>query len=268
MSGYRTMPEARPTGRPRFWAPQHRGIREPESAYATPDDAQRAVQVVVDAVLRARPRPRVLEAGAGKRTRLQVPDSAHVVGVDTDAVAIQRNVRLNERIVADLGLYAAPAASFDLITCWYVLEHVDSPQVLLDRFATWAAPGGLVVIAVPHLASLKAMVTKLTPHRFHVWFKRHLLGARNAGKAGYGPYPTTLRGDIAPHAMAHQLAQWGFAPIFEGFFEDAKQVAFRHRIRLTGSAWRGVCGLVRVASLGRLDAAHSEYLVVFRRSGS
>jgi 2-polyprenyl-3-methyl-5-hydroxy-6-metoxy-1,4-benzoquinol methylase len=112
------------------------------------------VQRTVDAALRARPRPPVLEAGAGKRTRLYLPIFAHVVGVDTDPVAIDRNRRLDERVVTDLEFYAAPAAGFDLITCWYVLEHVDSPHTLLDRFATWAVPGGLVVIAVPYAASL------------------------------------------------------------------------------------------------------------------
>jgi SAM-dependent methyltransferase len=231
-------------------------------------DAQFAVQRTVDAALRGRPRPRVLEAGAGKRTRLHVPIFAHVVGVDTDRVAIHRNDRLNERIVADVSLYAAPAASFDLITCWYVLEHVDAPRVLLDRFANWAAPGGLVVIAVPYLASVKAMITKLTPHAFHIWFRRRVLGGRNAGRPGHGPYRTTLRRDIAPAAMIRRLGERGLVPVFEGFFEDGKQVAFRRKLRLTGWLWRGVCGLVRAITLGRMDAARSEYLVVFRRQGS
>jgi SAM-dependent methyltransferase len=243
-------------------------LRSARAWYPSAADAQRAVQRAVDAALAGHPRPRVLEAGAGKRTRLDVPDHAYVVGVDTDDTAIARNVRLNERIVTDLALYAAPAASFDLITCWYVLEHVDSPRVLLDRFATWAAPGGLVVIAVPHLTSVKALVTKLTPHGFHVWFRRRVLGARNAGKPGHGPYPTTLRRDIAPATMSRQLADRGLVPVFEGFFEDAKQVTFRRKVRLTGRAWRAFCAVVRAISLGRLDADRSEYLVVFRRQGS
>ena len=236
--------------------------------FPSPADAQFAVQRTVDAALRARPRPRVLEAGAGKRTRLYLPIFAHVVGVDTDPVAIDRNRRLDERIVTDLAFYAAPAASFDLITCWYVLEHVDSPQALLDRFATWAAPGGLVVIAVPYLASIKALVTKVTPHRFHVWFRRRVVGARHAGRPGHGPYPTTLRREISPRAMIRRLGERGLVPVFEGFFEDAKQATLRRRVRLTGRAWRAFRAIVRAVSLGRLDAAHTEYVVVFRRQSS
>jgi SAM-dependent methyltransferase len=214
--------------------------------------------------LAGRDRPRVLEAGAGKRTRFEVPEDAYVVGVDTDSVAMSHNHRLDERIVGDLSRYT-PAAGFDVITCWYVLEHVPAPAELLDLFASWTAPGGLVVLAVPHLHSPKSLLTKLTPHRFHVWFRRRVLGYPRAGTPGHGPYPTTLRPAIAPAAMTGILAPRGLVPVLEGFFEDGKQVAFRRRLRLTGAAWRGACAAVRAASLGRLDAARSEYVLVLRR---
>jgi SAM-dependent methyltransferase len=248
---------------------RHRAAGPPTAAprryFATPADAHRAAQVVVTNTLSRRPYPRVLEAGAGKRTRFDVPADAHVVGVDTDATAMDRNGRLNERVVADLTAYAAPAASFDLITCWYVLEHVHAPDLLVDRFATWAAPGGLVVIAVPHLYSPKSLVTKATPHAFHVWFRRHVLGHPQAGRPGHGPYPTTLRRAIAPAALVDRFAGRGLLPVFEGYFEDAKQVAFRQRLHLTGGAWHTVETLIRRASLGRLDATRSEYVVVLQR---
>ncbi|WP_344139153.1 class I SAM-dependent methyltransferase [Luedemannella flava] len=237
----------------------------PRRCFATPADAHRAVQQVVTDVLTARRRPRVLEAGAGKRTRFDLPSDAYVVGVDTDEVAIVRNERLDERVLTDLAAYAAPAASFDLITCWYVLEHVDDPALLVDRFATWTAPGGLVVIAVPNLRSVKALVTKATPHAFHVWFRRYVLGYRQAGRPGHGPYPTTLRRAIAPAALTGRFVARGLLPVFEGHFEDAKQVAFRERLRLTGDRWDAADRWVTRASLGRLDAARSEYVVVLRR---
>ncbi|GAA1751865.1 class I SAM-dependent methyltransferase [Luedemannella helvata] len=237
----------------------------PRRHFTTPADAHHAVQQVVTDTLERRAHPRVLEAGAGKRTRFDVPSDAYVIGVDTDDLAMSRNPRLDERVVADLAAYAAPAASFDLITCWYVLEHVPDPAALVDRFATWIAPGGLVVIAVPNLHSLKALVTKATPHAFHVWFRRHVLGHPQAGRPGHGPYPTTLRRAIAPAALVGRSGARGLVPVFEGYFEDAKQVAFRERIRLTGNRWRAAERLVRRASLGRLDAARSEYVVVLRR---
>jgi SAM-dependent methyltransferase len=236
---------------------------EPQ-VFGSPADAVAAIQALVTSTLSGRDRARVLEAGAGKRTRFEVPDDAYVVGVDTDPVAMSRNQRLDERVVGDLSRYR-PAAGFDLITCWYVLEHVPAPAELLDLFASWAAPGGLVVLAVPHLHSPKSLVTKLTPHRFHVWFRRRVLGYPRAGTPGHGPYPTTLRPAIAPEAMTTLLAARGLVPVLEGFFEDGKQAAFRGKVRLTGPAWRAAQALVRALSLGRLDAARSEYILVLRR---
>lgn len=224
------------------------------------------LQHTVDALLAGRPGIRALEAGAGKRTRLRLPPDAYVVGVDTDMDAIARNRRLDERVVADLRDYHPPGRRFDLVTCWYVLEHVPDPAELLDRLAGWTAPGGLLVLAVPHLHSPKALLTKLTPHRFHVWFRRRVLGYRNAGRPGYGPYPTTLRRPIAPRPLTRRLAGHGLVPVRQVYFEDAKQARLRHRVRLTGRRWRAACVLTRLASLGALAADRSEYAAVFQQA--
>ncbi|WP_051799612.1 class I SAM-dependent methyltransferase [Catenuloplanes japonicus] len=233
----------------------------------TPDEVTAALQRMVTGLLRTPDGAplRALEAGAGKRIRLDVPDDAYIVGVDTDDTAMGLNPRLHERIVGDLHDYTAPARSFDLITCWYVLEHVERPEVLIARFAEMVAPGGLVVLAVPHLHSPKSVFTKCTPHAFHVWFRRRVLGFPNAGKPGYGPYPTTLRPAIAPAAITALVARHGLAPVFEGYFEDDKQTRFRHRVGVRGWRWSLARGLVRALSLGLLDAARSEYVVVLRR---
>jgi SAM-dependent methyltransferase len=225
-----------------------------------------ALQQAVDRLIHDRRGLRALEAGAGKRTRLRLPEDAYVVGVDTDHAAITHNDRLDERVVADLHDYAPPPASFDLVTCWYVLEHARDPAGLLDRLGSWTAPGGLLVLAVPHLRTPKALATKLTPHRFHVWFRRRVLGYPNAGRPGFGPYPTTLRGAIAPRRLTRRLAGHGLSPVCQLYFEDAKQAALRHRVRLTGWRWRLACALTRAVSLGALDAQRTEYAVVLERA--
>jgi SAM-dependent methyltransferase len=145
-------------------------------------------------LLAGRQRVRALEAGAGKRTRLGLPEDAYIVGVDTDAAALAHNEQLSERVLCDLAAYAPAEGTFDDVTSWYVLEHVDDPRVILDLFARWVAPGGLIAIAVPNLISPKALITKFTPHKFHIWFRWRVLGFPNAGKLGYGPYPPRCDG--------------------------------------------------------------------------
>jgi hypothetical protein len=254
-------------------APTPRVTARPLAAFEPPPPvtalsaarAAAAVQEAVDGLLAGRDRLWALEAGAGKRTRLDLPEDTYIVGVDRDAEALALNGRLDERVRVDLDQYAPTAVGFDLITCWYVLEHVHDPGTVLDRLADWTCAGGLVVLAVPNLRSPKSLITKLTPHRFHVWFRRRVLGYPNAGKPGYGPYPTTLRRPIAPRRLLRRFARHGYTPAFQVYFEDAKQLRLRQRIGLTGDRWQWAQAAVRILSLGWLDAARSEYAVVFRR---
>jgi SAM-dependent methyltransferase len=224
-----------------------------------------ALQQRASQVLSGRHGVRALEAGAGKRTRLDLPEDAYIVGVDADASAMSHNERLNEQVLSDLAQYRPGQASFDVITCWYVLEHVDDPPAVLAAFAHWVAPGGLVVLAVPSLRSPKAWFTKLAPHSFLVWFRRRVLGFPNAGKPGYGPYPTTLRWSIRPSALRRWASRAGLEIVFEGYSEDDKQVTVRQLLHLRGRLWTVVCALTRIVSLGQLDAERTELLLMLRR---
>ena len=44
--------------------------------------------------------------------------------------------------------------------------------------------GGLILIGAPNPKSLSGVVTKYSPHWFHVWFYRHVRGDKNAGLPG------------------------------------------------------------------------------------
>jgi SAM-dependent methyltransferase len=164
------------------------------SSFSTPAEAVAALQGQATELLAGRQRVRALEAGAGKRTRLGLPEDAYIVGVDTDAAALAHNEQLASECFATSPLTRQPRAPFDDVTSLYVLEHVDDPRVILDLFARWVAPGGLIAIAVPNLISPKALITKFTPHKFHIWFRWRVLGFPNAGKLGYGPYPPRCDG--------------------------------------------------------------------------
>ena len=54
-------------------------------------------------------------------------------------------------------------------------------------------------------------------------------------------------------------------PVLQIFFEDAWQASRRRRLRITRGRWKVVQVLVRILSAGLLDAARTDYLVVFRR---
>lgn len=205
----------------------------------------RAWRVLVETVadeLDGRERLWSLEAGAGPRTLFDLPEDAFIVGVDRDAGALEANLRLDERVVADLADYQPWAAGFDLVTCWYVLDGMPEPAPVLDRFASWTATGGLVVLGLPNAHSLRGWWSRVTRH-------------------------SPLRGSLTPAALRRRFAAAGFTPILQVYYEDADHAQARRGLGLTGRRWKVAQALVRMATLGVLDAARTDYLVVFRREG-
>ena len=202
--------------------------------------AWRALVEAVGELLDGRQRLWALEAGAGTRTLFDLPEDAYIVGVDRDLHALEVNARLDQRVPVDLVDYRPQSAGFDLISCWYVLDELADPATVLDRFADWTAPGGLVVLGVPNLRSVRGL-----------W-------ARLRGRA-------KLRRPLTPTALRQRFDEHGFTPVFQVFYEDSDQISVRRRLRITHGRWNALQAVVRVLSLGFVDAARTDYLVVFRR---
>lgn len=106
-------------------------------------------------VLRAvHPPGRLLDVGAGvgELVRLAREAGWQAVGVDVDPAVIAyacsrgRDVRLGD--LARLGL---PAASFDLVTLWNVIDFVPDPLGLLSECRRLLAPGGRIFVRTPNV---------------------------------------------------------------------------------------------------------------------
>jgi SAM-dependent methyltransferase len=67
-----------------------------------------------------------------------------------------------------------PPESFDVITCFDVLEHLYEPRKIMARIAEWLKPGGIFYVLVPNVDSAEARVfgsywhgLELPRHLFH-----------------------------------------------------------------------------------------------------
>lgn len=160
----------------------------------------------------------VLEAGCGSITRLNIPSNFNVTGIDISQKQLDRNRYLNNKICADIQEYKFNPESFDLIISWCVLEHIKKPEKVLEQFSKALKPGGLLILALPNIWSVKGMAAKLTPLWFHVWYYRNILKMENAGKEDLGPFKTYLKKSISPVNIAKFVQKSDLVPVFFEYF--------------------------------------------------
>ena len=229
-------------------------------------DAIDTVQVVVDQLLaRSTPR-RVLEAGCGSYGHLELRPDDHMVGIDISERQLARNTILQEKICGDLQTQPLPPESFNLVVCWYVLEHLQHPRMAFDRMVQSLRPGGLLVLAQPSLLSPKGLLTRFTPHWFHVWVYRNLFGRTNAGRDDNPPFPTYLRWTIRPAALRSYGKGHGLDVVHDLYFEDYTQRKLRTDKPLFRALYAVMNLVLRLLSVGQYGAYHTDYVVVMQKS--
>jgi SAM-dependent methyltransferase len=163
-------------------------------APTSPEDAE----IIVDFLkthFAARQGPlKILEAGCGQRWVLDLEGFDYqLIGVDQSKDAVESRQQkvndLDQAIVGDLRTVEFPEHEFDLIYNSYVLEHVDGAEQALLNFSHWLKPGGILVLRIPDPTTAYSFLANHLPFWMHVVLKR-AMGAKNAGKPGYDPFPT------------------------------------------------------------------------------
>lgn len=223
-----------------------------------------AVQSEAEALLADRAPVRVLDAGCGARSKLTFPDAYVVTGIDTSAQQLARNATVHHKIVGNLQTHRFGPDTFDLVTCWNVLEHLPQPTEALDRMREALSAGGVLVVASPNIWSVRTMVTRLTPHRFHVWFYRKVLDKPDAGTGDVAPFPTVLSAEMSPAGIRRYAAAHGLELVRLDTYEPNQTLKARRKSASLRVLLDAVGTISRLATRGRADARHSEYIAVLR----
>jgi SAM-dependent methyltransferase len=207
----------------------------------------------------------VLEAGCGwLPPEVPWPSGVHVVGIDSSAAQLERNASIDDKLLGDISTHRFDR-QFDVVRCWDVLEHLPRPQAALANLAHAVRPGGLLVVKVPNLLSVKGLLTKLTPYRFHVWVYRRVYGYAHAGVDDQGPFPTYMRRSVTERGLRAFARHAGLSVVDVALYESEHQARVRTRLRLGGLAGRVLDRTIRLLTLGRLSFTDTELLVVMRK---
>lgn len=225
-------------------------------------------QALVSRACAQRSPVRVVEAGCGARSHLTYPAGSEVIGIDILRSQLQRNTHASHLALGDVMALPLAAGIADLVVCWDVLEHLDTPERAIGEIARVLRPGGVAVLALPNILSLKGLVTRFTPWRFHVWVYRHVLGDRTAGTEAFDQFPTAFRFSLRPAGLRRLAARYGLRVDSLDLYEGPVPQHLRRRSRAADLAL-GTAGVTtRIASAGRYDTTLSDMIVVLSRPGA
>jgi 2-polyprenyl-3-methyl-5-hydroxy-6-metoxy-1,4-benzoquinol methylase len=210
----------------------------------------------------------VLEAGCGDGswTWFFWPERAHLTGIDVSAKQMENNHVVQERIVGDLQQYRPPSAAYDIITCCNVLEHIEHPELALSNLTDALKPGGILIVAAPLRDSFKGLVARLTPHRFHVFYYKYVMGDPNAGRPDMFPFPTYLKKEMSQAEIANFADEHGMSVISSANWKHPSVDSLRdHRTLLYYLVCLG--GLIaKLISFGSIKAEVSEFIMVLKKN--
>jgi ubiquinone/menaquinone biosynthesis C-methylase UbiE len=221
---------------------------------------QQPVCEAVDTLLVGKDRIKVLEAGCGSARQIHFNAETFVVGIDISAEELEKNRDVQEKLHGDIQEYPLPKEEFDVVVCWMVLEHLSRPKDALKNMFRTTKPGGIVILGIPNLGSIKGMVTKFTPFWFHKAFYRYM---RYTSRH----FPTYLRADILPNRLIRFAERNGFSVAFCRLVEGNVPKKLRNRSRIVDLAFLAVDAALRIVSLGMWQTSLlDECAIVLKRS--
>ena len=242
----------------------------PQSLLDLPHGEAQQSLLTVHSILEARlPQRRlaIYEAGGGSTSflPLNVLRRAHVTVVDIDEEQIRNNTYAQTTILGDIQTYRFSPNSFDLVICYNVIEHVPDVEAALLGFTRALKPGGLILIGAPNPRSLSGVVTKYSPHWFHVWFYRYIRGDRKAGLPGQAPFPTHFHPLVTLPNLDDFAWKHGLQVIYRKEYESPRYPEMRQRMPKFAGLIDTVARAINFVLPRGTDVRHGDYHVILRK---
>jgi 2-polyprenyl-3-methyl-5-hydroxy-6-metoxy-1,4-benzoquinol methylase len=231
-----------------------RGSPEPKDEHA---QAERFVASIL-------PRNRVLKVLAAEAAQQQftIRSPKYIVAADVLQAERSRRADADEHRVIDLERLELGSEQYDVVVCVNVLEHVRDPLTVFP--VVWQAlrSGGLFVLEVPNVVSLKGLVTRVMPWRFHRWFYARILRTSPETQPARSIHSFSLR----PSALLAHAHSSGWRVEYFRLYEGPTQRSVRHRFGIVGWRWSLIAGLTRLMTFGALTAEETGIIAVLSKT--
>jgi SAM-dependent methyltransferase len=234
-----------------------------------PGEAQESLLAVHDILTTTLPPTKltIYEAGGGSTSflPLELLKRSHVTVVDIDAEQIRNNDYAQDAILGDIQTYRFAPDSFDLVICYNVIEHLPDVEAALVGFCDSLKQGGLILIGAPNPKSLSGIVTRYSPHWFHVWFYRHIRGEEQAGQPGHPPFPTFFHPLVTLSNLEAFASNHGLEFIYRKEYESPRFPEARLRKPVFAALLDAVAATINFLLPGKVDVRHGDYHVILRK---
>lgn len=234
-----------------------------------PGEARDSLLGVHDVLRRALPQGRlaIYEAGGGSSSFLPIDvlNRSQVTVVDIDQDQVRNNTYADEAILGDVQTYRFAPETFDIVICYNVLEHLPDVEAALLNFRDALKRGGMILIGAPNPRSLSGVVTKYSPHWFHVWFYRNVRGIKTAGLPGEAPFPTFFHPLVTLSKLEAFAAAQGLETIYRREVESPRYPEMRQRKPLFAALIDAGAAVMNAVLPGGTDVRRGDYHVILRK---
>jgi len=114
--------------------------------------------------------------GAKEIEERLVGTASSVIGCDIDPCSLEKESRIT-RVGCTLEQLCFPSEHFDLITSNMVVEHLANPEKVFREFHRVLKPGGTVLLLTPNMLHWTMLISRFTPHWFHVLIRAKIMGS-------------------------------------------------------------------------------------------
>ena len=116
----------------------------------------------------------ILDFGCGKGNFLKYckPEAARVCGVELNKPVVKK---LNKEFLVEDTIDKFNNKSFDVITCFHVLEHLPDPILMLKKLFSKLNDKGILILEVPSAHDLLLSVKNLKEFRDFTMWSEHLM---------------------------------------------------------------------------------------------
>ena len=179
----------------------------------------------------------VLEAGCGSLIHFHFDRETRLVGIDISEEQLRWNTVLD--------------------------EHLPKPELALRNFTDAVKQGGLIVLKLPNLLSLKGLATKFLPHSLHMLAYRYLKSKRKStARSDVAPFKTYLKFSTSPNAIRRFALQNGLSVVYFDTY-DITDTDWLMRKRTAHAVYGLLKSVFRFISFGRIN--DSEFILVLKK---